>query len=134
MKKTMTALRLGAGLGLALAALSSPALAQQAAGTADNLTVVRDPQTGQLRAPTAAELATLQAAGPRVRSLHAPVVQRPLAKFHHSGAHGARMTDAFATAEVVVRKPDGTLESQCVDIHAADSTTATQHPLAPVTE
>jgi hypothetical protein len=132
MKNMITALRLGAGLGLALAALSTPVLAQDSA--ADSLTVVRDTQTGKLRAPTAAELAALQSAGPRVRSLHAMVAQRPLEKHHHSGARGARMTDAFATAEVVVRKPDGTLETQCVDTHAADSTAATQHPLAPVTE
>lgn len=132
MKKSIIALRLGAGLGLALAALSTPVLAQEAPA-ADQLTVVRDAETGKFRAPTAAELSALQASGLRVRSVHAMAAQRPLQKFHHSGAHGVRMTDEFAASEVVVRQPDGTLASQCVDGHA-DSTTATQHPLAPVTE
>lgn len=108
---------------LAAAALPLGATAQTAAPeapAADALTVVRDAETGQLRAPTAEEAAALnQKAGAgnarRLRSAPPP----PLQKFHSSGAQGVRLTDEMASAAVMVRAPDGKLAAQCVDSHEA---------------
>ncbi|WP_020654592.1 post-PEP-CTERM-1 domain-containing protein [Massilia niastensis] len=111
---------LRAGLGLALLGLAGhPALAQDkpAAPTpaADNVTVVRDAETGALRPATAAEQAVLQAANARRVMRAAPVPMQQ--KFHGSGARGVRLTDEFMTSSVAVRKPDGSLEMQCLEGH-----------------
>jgi len=139
-QKVTSRLRLScaAGLGLALMGLASlPAAAQQAAPAPsnDNLTVVRDAETGKLRAPTAAEAETLRQSGKVNAMRKAP--QATLQKFNANGAAGVRLTDEMISASVVVRKPDGSLESQCFDSHgAADSAAAAGHvhTLTPVTE
>jgi hypothetical protein len=99
-----------AALGLLLSAAAIvPAAAQQA----DSLTVTRDPATGQLRAATAAEQATMRAAAQsqfqsraRIR-VAAPRVQQ---KVHASGARGVRVTDEMLSSSVAVRAPDGHVE------------------------
>lgn len=131
-------------LGLALAA-ALPLHAQEV-GTedvaADKMTVVRDAETGKLRAPTAEELAILQQkAAPKgmLRAANAPA-PRALLKFHKSGAAGARVTNDFMSSAVVVRNPDGTLAKQCFDAHGdADAAVQTGHAhvtqnVTPVTE
>lgn len=107
-------------LGLAFAA-ALPLHAQEATEpeqSADNMTVVRDAESGKLRAATADEQAALrsQSAKGRVRAAAAPL---PLQKFHKSGARGARLTKEFLSSSVAVRKADGTLEKQCFDAHGA---------------
>lgn len=130
-------------LGLALAA-ALPLHAQEI-GTqdvaADKMTVVRDAETGKLRAPTAAELATLQQkAAPKGLLRAAAPAQRALLKFHKSGAAGARVTNDFMSSAVVVRNTDGTLEKQCFDAHGdAESAVQAGHVhvtqnVTPVTE
>lgn len=97
---------------LATASCALAAALSATAAHADNaLTVVRDAQTGQLRAPTAAEAAALQGKPTRV-----PVTPaRTLQKYHHSGARGVRLTNDFMSHTVVVRQADGTLAEQCFD-------------------
>jgi len=112
------------GAGLALLGLSGQALAQQEqpAPAADNITVVRDAETGKLRDATPAERAALQASSMRraMRAAPQPVLQ----KYHASGAQGARLTDEFMSASVAVRKADGKLEMQCHDAHGGDAKAA----------
>ncbi|AKU23363.1 post-PEP-CTERM-1 domain-containing protein [Massilia sp. NR 4-1] len=122
-----------AGLGIAVLGLSAlPAQAETAqtstVQSADALTVVRDPVTGELRAATGEEQAALQQkanAGKRLRQSAAPQAQQ---KFHASGARGARVTDEFLSSSVVTRLPDGSMQKQCFDSHdAADSAAQAGH-------
>ena len=83
---------------------------------ADGLIVVRDAETGQLRAPTAEEAAamsTARSAAANTRGKNAAGTF--LSKTHSSGAIGARVTDEMASYSVVVKRADGTLDSACVD-------------------
>lgn len=115
--------------GAALAQSAPPAAPapETAANPPAAMVVVRDAETGALRAPTAAELKALnESAGKGARRASA---QRPLPKVHPSGAQGARLTDEFATYLVVVRRPDGTLSTEHVEGRkAADA--ATRAPVA----
>ncbi|MEH6435631.1 post-PEP-CTERM-1 domain-containing protein [Massilia sp. DD77] len=109
------------GAGLALLGFSSQALAQQdqTAPAADNITVVRDAETGKLRDATPAERAALQASNARrtLRAAPQPVLQ----KYHASGAQGARLTDEFMSSSMAVRKADGKLEMQCLESHGQEA-------------
>lgn len=80
----------------------------------DQLTVVRDAETGKLRAPTAQEHSVMQdkAAKHRDARIAAPRMQQ---KWHHSGAIGTRVTDEFMSTSVAVRKADGSVAQQCFD-------------------
>ena len=141
-KSSVTA-RSVAGLGLALAALSTLPMSAVAHGDHDaataaatpvgmdgsaNLTVVRDPETGLLRAPTADELSAMQLRAAKSQSLRvAPAV--PMQKYHSSGARGARMTDDFMSFAVAVRKADGSVDTQCFETKQA-AEAALNTPLA----
>lgn len=120
-------------LGLAMqGAAAQEAPARPAAQSKDAMTVVRDAETGKLRAPTAAEQAALQSQAQARASGNASAMrtapQATQQKFHASGARGARLTDEFVGSAVAVRKPDGGVETQCVDSHgAAKSAVATGH-------
>ncbi|HZV65561.1 MAG TPA: hypothetical protein VFG03_11715 [Telluria sp.] len=87
--------------------------------SSDDITVVRDADTGQLRAATPEEHNALQQL--RISKLRnariAPTAT--LQKWHASGARGARLTDEFISAAVAVRKPDGTVGQECFDSHEA---------------
>jgi hypothetical protein len=119
MSASMKSMLCAASVGLALAtpvqAAEPPEQAATPAATADSnaMTVVRDPDTGVLRAPTAAEHAALQSQLKAKNARIAPAV--PLRKFHPNGATGARLTDEFASSAVAVRGTDGKLAEQCVD-------------------
>jgi len=121
-QKVMSRLRLScaAGFGLALMGLASlPAAAQQAAPAPanDNLTVVRDAETGKLRNATAAEATALSQSNKASAMRVAPAAVQQ--KYGVNGARGVRMTDEMISSSVAVRKADGTLESQCFDSHGA---------------
>lgn len=96
------------------AALCSGALA------ADNLMVVRDAVTGEMRAPTAEEAQALLA--PSNRAASSKGTPQPLIRRHADGASSVRMTDESATYAVAVRKANGSVQSQCFD--SKDAATA----------
>lgn len=109
---------------LPLAAQAHEAAAPAAADTAtsaapaaakDSLVVVRDAETGKLRAATAEEHAALQAQVPaaKARVLLRAVAISPQMKLHSSGATGIRATDEMASQSVIVRGPDGKLIEAC---------------------
>ena len=120
-----------AGTGLALvgiAALPLQALAHdghaeaakpaqaQAPVDANAQIVVRDAATGQLRAATPEEAQALHASRAGVATLRkSAVAATPQARFHPSGARGARLTDEFMSYSVVVRQPDGSLATLCFE-------------------
>ena len=105
-----------AGLAFVVAA-SLPVAAQQAvdrtaaaSSLTNNQIIVRDLDTGEMRAPTAAEAATLRSKG--VAALP-PSTLRTEPRSHPSGARGARLTDEFMNYSVLVRQPDGRLLEYC---------------------
>jgi hypothetical protein len=138
-----------AGVGLVLSAAAVPASAQQAAPQAapqaepqaapagDALTVTRDPVSGELRAATAAEQASLRAASQvQSRARIRVAAPRPQPKFHASGARGARVTDDMLTSSVAVRAPDGTIDvgHSPEEAAAKANARAQSHVANPVTE
>jgi hypothetical protein len=93
------------------AALPSTAAAQEQSG----MVVVRDAQTGQLRAPTAAEIRAL--APPGAAAMQAP--SQPALVIHPSGARQVHLGERGLVYSVVTRGADGKLHDQCVQGAAA---------------
>jgi len=101
-----------------LALCGAAAAAPQApAPGAPGLTVVRDADTGELRAPTAAELRALRS------SSSAPARQAPAQPQATTGGHGETsvvLGERKLVYAVVKRGADGKLDHHCVDgAHAA---------------
>jgi hypothetical protein len=100
------------------AALSFPAAAQQQSGMAQSgMIVVRDAQTGELRAPTAAESRALAPQGPSA-SISAKATA-PAAVTHPGGARQVRLGERSLVYSVATRGADGKLVEQCVQGEAA---------------
>jgi len=110
-----------AGITLALLGLSvQGAVAQEVAPqAAESLTVVKDAETGQLRAPTAAEAAALKVQADAAKSRQRSVPQTVQKIVSAKGHVGWQMTDESMSMSVAVRKADGSIERQCFDSHAA---------------
>lgn len=87
-----------------------------AAGQAqEGMVAVRDPQTGQLRAPTPAEMKAL-------RPLPKPALaapQKPAVVVHADGTRHALIGEKGMVYSVVTRDADGKLARQCVQGEAA---------------
>jgi len=100
----------------ALAPLVAQAQASDAATVAPSggeaQIVVKDADSGQLRAATPEEAQALQGARAQLRRSAAA---GNLSKSHWSGAQGARLTDEFLSYSVVVKRADGTLVELCVE-------------------
>jgi hypothetical protein len=99
-----------------LATLSMHARAQtKESGTGqDGMVVVRDAQTGKMRAPTPQELRELRARAPRPAAAVAGTPPQPKALTGRHGAHGVRLGEKTLVYDVVTRGEDGALSSQCV--------------------
>lgn len=125
------------GAGAAALLLAGPALAQadvavsDTAETTANQIVVRDAQSGALRAATAAE----------ARQLASPARERlvTLRRTHPNGAKGVRLSNAFLNHSLIGRLADGSLVEQC--FHTAEEAavahqtmTFTKAPVALPTE
>lgn len=106
---------IGAGVALAALGLSQGAAAADQPG----MVVVRDPVSGELRAPTAAEFQALQAASPVAKTRSAA---RVAAKQQTVQANGTRKvhvgTDSLVYANIA-RGADGQLHEACVQGDAA---------------
>jgi hypothetical protein len=90
--------------------------AARAAGQ-EGMVAVRDAQTGQLRAPTAAELNAL---GPApVSNLGAQVPLSSLVVTKPNGSRSLRLGNRGQVFSVVSRAPEGQLVEQCVQGEAA---------------
>jgi hypothetical protein len=120
--KTCAASLLLAATFAALAA-DAPPDAGEPAMTPSAQIAVRDATTGRLRAPTAAEVATLHAAG--AQALRGARPAENLTRYHRSGATGARLNDNFMSYAVIVRQPDGRLTEYCfASLEAAQAAVA----------
>jgi len=104
-------------LTLALLALCGAAAAAPQAPAAQGLTVVRDADTGELRAPTAAELRALRPASST--TAHQAPAQRQAVTGKH-GESSVVLGERKLVYAVVKRGADGKLDHHCVDgAHAA---------------
>jgi hypothetical protein len=112
------------------AALSFPAAAQEQSGTPQSgtpqsgmaqsgMVVVRDHQTGELRAPTAAESRALAPQGPSAGISAKAAAPAPALVTHPGGARQVRLGERSLVYSVVTRAPDGRLAEQCVQGEAA---------------
>jgi hypothetical protein len=89
----------------------------------DSATVVRDAETGKLRAPTAAELKALQAQHPQPKAL-APAVS----SLRPDGTRSVNLGERGMVYTVAKRDADGTVTRHCVkDGEAALDTRETGH-------
>lgn len=97
--------------GLALAALCQAAAAAPQAPAQQGLTVVRDAETGELRAPTPAETQALQpqAAAPTARR------QQPTMVTGADGRQSVYLGDSQRVHAVVRRGADGKVDHHCVE-------------------
>jgi hypothetical protein len=95
----------------ALCLLAVFSLHAKAAGQ-DGMVVVRDPQTGKMRAPTPDELKALRASAPASAGLAAP--RAPSSVSRGDGSRGVRLGDKTMVYDVVTRGPDGKLTNECV--------------------
>jgi hypothetical protein len=107
-----------------LASLSMHAKAQEAS---EGMVVVRDPQTGKMRAPTPEELRELRAKAPPSAAAMAGAAQQNKALSRRDGARGVRLGEKTMVYEVVTRGEDGKLSRHCVQGGAAADATV-QHP------
>ena len=98
---------------------ASSAHAPAAAGTVKNttaaaaLTIVKDPDTGVLRAPTAEEAAALLAA-PRFTSFARVIAPAPRAYVTPSGGRGMTLGESTLGSALARHNADGTLNETCV--------------------
>ena len=103
--------------------LLQPARAQQASG----MVAVRDAQTGNMRAPTAAELRALASAPGATAAQGTPAAQS--ASVRADGTRSVKLGERGMVYSVVTRAPDGTLAEQCVHgAGAADHAVNTATP------
>ncbi len=102
------------------AALALPAAAQEQPSTAQSgMVVVRDAQTGELRAPTAAESRALAPQRPSASLQAQPTA--PALVTHPGGARQVRLGERGLVYSVATRGADGKLSEQCVQgAHAAE--------------
>jgi hypothetical protein len=105
------------GTSMSASAQSSPAAAPATevseAPAADAQIVVKDGDTGKLRAATPEEANALRAGRANARAGRGGASME--ARSHWSGARGARLTDESMTFSVVVKRADGTLVELCVE-------------------
>jgi hypothetical protein len=109
-----------AGLPLTASAQEQSTVAQSGtrAETAQSgMIVVRDAQTGQLRAPTAAESRALTPAPSASAAMTAPA--RPTMVTHPGGSKQVKLGERSLVYSVVTRDADGKLHDQCVQGAAA---------------
>jgi hypothetical protein len=94
--------------------LAVPVAAIGAAPVQDGMTVVRDAQTGKLRAPTSAELRALRASAiaPQVNMLPVPPTTSTL---RPDGTRAIALGERGMVYAVMRRSADGTLAGHCVN-------------------
>lgn len=95
--------------------VSSPA--SQAAESAAGLRIAKDPVTGQLRAPTAAESAALDAASSaKARQPRGLITGKinPAPVLHPNGTVEQELDESTLSFSMATRNPDGSVGLQCV--------------------
>ncbi len=86
----------------------------QDAQAADAMRVVRDPATGELRAPNAAEAAAFEKAEAQLRSRSGKKPQQPVEILYPDGTIEMKLGDDTHMVSVVRASEDGTLAMACL--------------------
>jgi hypothetical protein len=97
----------------ALCVFATLSIQAHAAGQ-EGMVVVRDQQTGKMRAPTPDEMKALRASTPPNAAIVAGRPTQPSVTTRRDGARGVRVGESNLVYEVVTRDADGKLSSQCV--------------------
>lgn len=115
-QKMMTLSMLAALCVLATLSMHARAQTKESKSGQEGMVVVRDAQTGKMRAPTPQELRELRAKNPASSAAVAgtPPQQQPKALSGRHGGHGVRLGEKTLVYDVVTRGEDGKLSSQCV--------------------
>ena len=116
-QKMMTLSALAALCVLASVTMHAKAAKQEGQNTGDRqegMVVVRDAETGKMRAPTPEELRALRAKAPPAAAALTATPQQPRLLSRRDGARGVRLGESSQVYEVVTRGEDGKLSSQCV--------------------
>jgi hypothetical protein len=100
---------------------------QKAKQGQEGMVVVRDAQTGKMRAPTPEELRALRAKTPPSSAALTGTAQAPRQLSRRDGARGVRLGEQSLVYDVVTRGEDGKLSGLCVQGEAA-AREATDHP------
>ena len=103
----------------ALCVLASVTMNAKAQDEQKGMVVVRDPQTGKMRAPTPEELRALRAKAPPSPAALAGAPQQPQTLTRRDGARGVRLGEKTLVYDVVTRGEDGKLSRRCVEGEAA---------------
>ncbi|MES2319075.1 MAG: hypothetical protein V4631_16485 [Pseudomonadota bacterium] len=103
-------------------ALALPLGASAVEPAQDGVTVVRDPLTGKLRAPTAAELRALRSTIVRV-----PPLDEVRSTKRADGTRAINLGERGMVYSVTTRKSDGTLAGRCVKGHEAAAEAMEKH-------
>jgi hypothetical protein len=111
----------------ALCVLASVTMHAKAQDEQKGMVVVRDPQTGKMRAPTPEELRALRAKTPPSAASLTGAPSAPQNLTRRDGAKGVRLGEKTLVYDVVTRGEDGKLSSQCVQGEDA-AKDAMQHP------
>lgn len=113
---------------LAVAAVAAVIGLPAVALAAEGAVVVRDAETGQLRAPTAAEASALRKSGPAVSA--AARTAAPMQRKLPSGAVMIELPEEMMQFSVVSRAADGSLVRACVQGAEQAAKSATQPQFA----
>ncbi len=96
-------------------ALAFTLTAPMGAHAADAMRVVRDPLTGEMRSPNAAETAAFEKAEAQIRLRSGkPAVQQPVEIRHPDGTIETKLGDDTMMYSVVSAAADGTLTFDCL--------------------
>src|SRR5438067_9436811 len=87
---------------------------QQAADRQEGMVVVRDAQSGKMRAPTPDELRALRAKAPPAAAALTATPQQPRVTTRRDGSRSVLLGSKSMVYEVVTRDANGKLSSQCV--------------------
>lgn len=98
---------------IACCALAAPIAALAADAAQDGMTVVRDPQTGKLRAPTSAELRALNGQKVKPETNFEPV-QPAKSTVRPDGTRALHLGERGMVYSVMRRNDDGSLSGHCV--------------------
>jgi hypothetical protein len=122
----MTLSMLVAVVVLASVTMHAKAQARDAERGQEGMVVVKDKQTGKMRAPTPEELRALRAKTPPAAGLTG-VPAAPKTLTRRDGARGVRLGEKTLVYDVVTRGEDGKLSEQCVQGEDA-ARDSVQHP------
>ncbi len=117
-----------AGVAACLPAVAAEQTVQAVGDGAAAHVVVRDAETGRLRAPTPDEARAHAEHAARAREQPRSAgpqnaAQQALVRQHRSGAKSVRMTDEMVSQVVAVRRAGGPVEAHCVPNQAAAKAT-----------